>query len=207
MAIRDTMKKISLACTLFVLLTAACSHAELPIQTNTNTTQAKTYTWKTKNNTLTMWLQAGLTADVTPENSTIENKQRGNNELVVNTPKLKIWRVNTQSNLAIDSKSTSENQYRAGLPVFSDSPNGNGLRVLIGGVIVVLDSSLSKSSVETWLEQRKLKGRPLSIANNAFMVDSPPGFPSLELANQLTKENDESLIIAEPNWWVEHGRR
>ena len=195
------MKILTYLILTFSLLTTACSYAIEKPQKYSSNKQA--YTWQVKDKTFTVWLQsdlfAELNSDDTNDSVTTEKQANTLDGLVIDNPSLRIWRFNET---AISSKSENTR-----VPVFSDTPDGKSLRVLIGGIIVVLDPTLSTSAAEDWLEQRELNGKRLAIANNAFFVDTLPGFPSLELVNALTAENDAALIFAEPNWWQESSWR
>lgn len=73
-------------------------------------------------------------------------------------------------------------------------------RALPGGVLVVLDAALDDAAA------RALIGRhdavPVRrIAGSVWLVASPPGLASLDLANRLSQAG--AFQSAQPNWWVE----
>ena len=39
------------------------------------------------------------------------------------------------------------------------------------------------------------------MIQNGFLIETEPGFPSLELANALVDQ--DGLLISSPNWWTE----
>ena len=41
----------------------------------------------------------------------------------------------------------------------------------------------------------------MEFLENGFLVQTEPGFPSLELANELAAQ--EGVVISSPNWWRE----
>ena len=41
----------------------------------------------------------------------------------------------------------------------------------------------------------------LALIQNGFLIETGPGFPSLELANPLADQS--GLLISSPNWWTE----
>lgn len=85
-------------------------------------------------------------------------------------------------------------------PLFYSSSGGQR-RALPGGVIVSLDKSWSREQAMQWLAQRNLSvRRELAIANT-FLVVSPAGRTSLDLANRLFESGE--VTAASPNWWVE----
>jgi hypothetical protein len=89
-------------------------------------------------------------------------------------------------------------------PVFRDHPRGP-IRVAIGGVIVQLNSALSVEEKADWLVANGLRAVEESERLGWIMVASPPGYPSIELANRLHKLPD--VEFSSPNWWQPRTRR
>ena len=46
---------------------------------------------------------------------------------------------------------------------------------------------------------------PLGAIPNGFVVETEPGFPSLELANALA--GLDGVVLSSPNWWRERTTR
>ena len=85
------------------------------------------------------------------------------------------------------------------LPVFRSESSGK-LMTLPGGVLVVFDPELDDAQISKFLtEQGISKGRvsPM-LLHNAFEIATEPGFPALELANQLA--TSAKSLVASPNW-------
>ena len=81
-------------------------------------------------------------------------------------------------------------------PVFKDT--GGRLRALPGGVIVSFKQPLADEEARSTLEAAGLV--PLrQIGERMWLVDSPAGIASLELANRLQEEG--RFGFAQPNWW------
>jgi hypothetical protein len=81
-------------------------------------------------------------------------------------------------------------------PVFKDA--SGRLRALPGGVIVAFRQALAEEEARSALEAAGLV--PLrQIGERMWMVDSPAGIASLELANRL--QADGQFGFAQPNWW------
>ena len=88
-------------------------------------------------------------------------------------------------------------------PVFR-SESGGTLMALPGGVLLVLDPDWNKSQVDRFLAHNALtkhKVSPLSFAANGLLVETGPGFASLELANKLAAQ--DGVVLSSPNWWRE----
>ncbi len=87
-----------------------------------------------------------------------------------------------------------------GEPVFR-SDSGGGVMTLPGGVLLALDPTWSSSQVDAFFSKNKIKRNRVSelgFLDNAFFVETEPGFPSLQLANDLAAQ--EGVIISTPNW-------
>jgi len=82
-------------------------------------------------------------------------------------------------------------------PVFRDE-NG-ATRALAGGVIVRLREADVSETRARLADAGLVPVRPLDPEGRNWLVDSPPGLPSLELANQLHESG--RFESATPNWW------
>lgn len=88
-------------------------------------------------------------------------------------------------------------------PVFR-SESGGGLMTLPGGVLLALDPGWDAAAVEGFFSRNGIStGRTseLGFMANGFLVETEPGFPSLELANALAAQ--DGVLSASPNWWRE----
>ena len=93
-----------------------------------------------------------------------------------------------------------------GQPVFR-SQSGE-LMTLPGGVIVVLDEGWDAATVAAfWAGNGVPTDRvsPLDFAPNGFLVETGPGFASLDLANALAAQH--GVEVSSPNWWTERTAR
>ena len=88
-------------------------------------------------------------------------------------------------------------------PVFR-SESGGGLMTLPGGILLALDPEWDRDAVEGFLSRNGIStGRTseLGFLANGFLIETEPGFPSLELANALAAQ--DGVLSASPNWWRE----
>jgi hypothetical protein len=86
-------------------------------------------------------------------------------------------------------------------PVFR-SESGGGLMTLPGGVMLALDPEWDQAAADKFFEGNGIKPGQVSelgFLDNAFFVETDPGFPSLELANSLAGK--EGVTVSSPNWW------
>jgi len=82
-------------------------------------------------------------------------------------------------------------------PVFRDEAGTP--RALAGGVIVRLREADVPRARERLAEAGLVPVRPIDPEGRSWLVASPPGLPSLELANQLHEGG--VFESAAPNWW------
>lgn len=85
-------------------------------------------------------------------------------------------------------------------PVFRPE-SGGGLMTLPGGMMLVLDPQWDQQAVEKFFEGNDINPDQVSgldFLENAFLIQTEPGMPSLELANELAGE--EGVIVSSPNW-------
>ena len=75
------------------------------------------------------------------------------------------------------------------------------LMTLPGGVVLVLDASWDEAAVDAFFAQHGIARSDVteqSFGANAFLVDTEPGLPSLDLANTLAVQ--DGVRISSPNW-------
>ena len=94
----------------------------------------------------------------------------------------------------------------SGQPVFR-SPSG-ALMTLPGGVLLVLEDAWTEAEVNAFFARNGIKlalVSELSYATNGFFVETDPGLPSLEMANNLASQ--EGVVVSSPNWWTQVATR
>ncbi len=75
--------------------------------------------------------------------------------------------------------------------------------VLPGGIIV--KQKVAGESAEKILRSRGLEVERVIGGSGAYLVKSPEGISSLELANQLHESGDFESVS--PNWWRERRKK
>ena len=81
------------------------------------------------------------------------------------------------------------------------SESGGELMTLPGGVVLALDPEWDRAAVEKFFLRNGIalkRTSELDFLDNGFLVETEPGFPSLELANALAEQ--EGVILSSPNW-------
>lgn len=142
--------------------------------------QGKTYTWEDGDRTLTVLLQDDLVVQKTSEVAATD--------VVV----VKGARYSIVQKQAIHGSDTG--------PVF-ESESGGGLMTLPGGVLLALDPAWDDAEVEDFFSQNSISADLVSemdFIENGFLIDTEPGFPSLDLANELARQ--DGVLISSPNW-------
>ncbi len=87
-------------------------------------------------------------------------------------------------------------------PVFRSQ--AGDLMTLPGGVLLALDAAWDDARVtrffsDNGINKGRVEGRDWAV--NAFLVETEPGLPSLNLANELATQ--EGVQISSPNWRTE----
>ena len=85
-------------------------------------------------------------------------------------------------------------------PVFR-SESGGGDMTLPGGVILLLDETWDEAEVDSFLSKNQINSSQLTemeFLENAYFIETAAGFPSLEVANNLTGQ--EGVVSSSPNW-------
>ena len=100
-----------------------------------------------------------------------------------------------------DSKVRKQSELGSnGQPVFR-SQSGGELMTLPGGIILALDPEWDQDAVEKFFSGNGIELERISeldFLDNGFFVETEPGFPSLDLANDLADQ--EGVILSSPNW-------
>ena len=88
-------------------------------------------------------------------------------------------------------------------PVFR-SESGGELMTLPGGILLALDADWDQGQVDEFFDRNGISADRISelgFIPNGFVVETEPGFPSLELANALADQ--DGVTVSSPNWWRE----
>ena len=88
-------------------------------------------------------------------------------------------------------------------PVFR-SESGGELMTLPGGILLALDTDWDQAQVDDFFDRNGISAdrvSELDFIPNGFVVETDPGFPSLELANALA--GLDGVTVSSPNWWQE----
>lgn len=89
-----------------------------------------------------------------------------------------------------------------GQPVFRST--SGALMTLPGGVLLIFDPAWGEVETDRFFASNGIaKDRlsPLGAIPNGFVVETEPGFASLELANSLAGKS--GVEVSSPNWWRE----
>ena len=145
--------------------------------------QGPVYQWMDGDRTLTAQLQTDLVATVGGEDEPVE--------IIAATG------ASGETSLrSADARGSDA------LPVFR-SLSGN-LMTLPGGVVLMLNPEWGARETKAFFARNRIEPARVSelgLINNGFLVDTDPGFPSLDLANQLAGQ--DGVEVSSPNWWTE----
>ena len=144
------------------------------------------YTWRDGRRALTVILQDDLT--IQTEATTKDAMAEAPRGAIVKSDDLR--------------RGTKDESDGESLPVFKSQ--SGALMTLPGGILLALDPELSEKEVDTFFSDNGIKRasvEALDYIANGYYIETEPGFPSLNLANELA-ERDE-VVISSPNWWTE----
>jgi hypothetical protein len=109
--------------------------------------------------------------------------------------------LSSTNNLATKSEKAALKSM-PGSPVFRSEEGGSPM-ALPGGIIV--KQKVAGESAEKMLRSRGLEVERVIGGSGAYLVKSPEGISSLELANQLHESGDFESVS--PNWWRERRKK
>ena len=142
--------------------------------------QGQTHTWEDGDRTLTVYLQTDLV---------VEKGSDGFPREIVEADDDGTGVVGSAARQSKDDT----------LPVFR-SESGS-LMTLPGGVLLVLSAEWSQAETNAFFSNNGIKMdsvSELSYIANGFFIETDPGFPSLDLANELATL--EGVAVSSPNW-------
>ena len=146
----------------------------------TGPVQGPAYTWEDGDRTLTVYLQTDLVVD------------KGSDGL----PRDIVEADDGGSNIVRSADAQSEGDT---LPVFR-SESGS-LMTLPGGILLVLSAEWSQAETDAFFSDNDVKMdrvSELSYVANGFFIETAPGYPSLDLANELAAL--DGVEVSSPNW-------
>ena len=142
--------------------------------------QGQTHTWEDGDRTLTVYLQTDLVVE------------KGSDGLPREIVEADDGRTGVVGSAARQSTGDT-------LPVFR-SESGS-LMTLPGGVLLVLSAEWSQSETNAFFSNNGIEMNrvsELSYIANGFFIETEPGFPSLDLANDLSAL--DGVEVSSPNW-------
>ncbi len=154
--------------------------AATPRGPSTRSARGREYTWQDGDLTRRVWVQADLVAKP-------RDRIRASGIVAVNQGSRSIVRE------------TDPDAQGQGAPVFR-SEFGE-LMTLPGGVLLALDPGWDSARINRFFSAQGVAMSRVQrhvFAANGFLVETEPGFPSLELANALAGQ--EGVILSSPNW-------
>ena len=138
------------------------------------------YTWDDGGRTRRAWLQTDLAVQPSTDNASDDVVvRRGDSESIVKRQ-------------AGDARAESN-------PVFRTA--SGALMTLPGGVLLLLDPEWDQARVDRFFFENAVAKTRVSdreFGENAFFVETAPGYAALELANTLAGQ--EGVLISSPNW-------
>lgn len=140
------------------------------------------HTWQDGERTMTVWLQPDLLLQ--------DNSQTTDDDIIVSE--------GAAQSIVMRRPGA---QQQGTLPVFRAQGQ---IMTLPGGVLLVLDREWTEAQVDSFFTDNGITRslvEPRTFASNAFLIETAPGFPSLDLANALA--GLDGVVISSPNWQIQ----
>jgi hypothetical protein len=155
-------------------------------------------------------LAPALTSPLTPKKSLQLNEVFPDVQFYAEKNSVKLWKVPRKFKVASLNKKSQKLHLSSGAhysPLFREGEQGEGrMSALPGNVIVIFYSNWSTEKIKKWAFQHHLVMlKNLENSSQIWMVQSPPGLESLQLANQLYETGE--VLASIPNWWKESAKR
>ncbi|MDH2917848.1 MAG: hypothetical protein PXX73_01445 [Sideroxydans sp.] len=165
---------------------------------------SQSYTWYDGNRAQTVWLNPQLLAEFNPTpQSATQVRAAGLTTGSVKEVRggVRLWQVSNSTTAARALTSAQPNSRFA--PVLHSAPNASAaMKSLPGNVVVIFNPAWDGAAVQAWLTRNNLQMvEKVGSGSNVYLIKSPPGLASLDLANAIYKAGE--VLSASPNWWTE----
>jgi hypothetical protein len=194
------MKKLSSALCVVAMLTMGCS-LNAKVSNAGHTGQA--YQWYDGDKQRTVYLDATMIADFNPQSDASAKAAKSNGMSVSKTVGgARLWMLTSGTKKSALDSVKAKNVSGAYSPVFRTSQAGNQLSALPGKVIVQFASDWDEDKIKQWVsDQGQTIDSKASFGTSFYILATPPGLASLEIANRLYETGE--VLLASPNWWKE----
>jgi hypothetical protein len=196
--VEKKMKKLSSVCLVAIALTMGCAVNAKNINSN------QSYYWYDGDRQVEVHLDETLIADFN-RGSDVAAKAATDSNLSAGKKisGAQLWKVTPGSSSGLALKSVkSQDQSGAYSPVFRESQTSGAMRALPGGVVVQFPPDWDESRISQWVsDQGQSIESKAEFGTNFYIIASPSGLASLEIANGLYETGD--VLLASPNWWRE----
>lgn len=167
----------------------------------------QSYVWYDGNRQHTVWLNPQVVAEFNPSRQGMAVAKSADANAKMLSMKhsqagVRLWQMNNTGDAAIRSlaRGNPAGKYS---PVFHDGSNsGAAMRALPGNIIVYLNPTWDKATVDNWVKSHKLEVvKKLEIGPNIYVIKTAPGLEALNTANALYLSGE--VAAAFPDWWQE----
>lgn len=164
---------------------------------------AQPYHWYDGDKKRTVYLDETMIADFNPRPDTAAKAASASGLSAGRTVSgVRLWKVSSGSATLALKTVRSRDLTGKYSPVFRDGWTTGQMRALPGNVIVQFASEWDEARINKWVsDQGQSIDRKASFGTNFYILATPPGIASLEIANALFETGD--VLLASPNWWQE----
>ncbi len=163
------------------------------------------YFWYDGDEKRSVWVNPKLMAEfkLQPETSTQLQLRYAAKEIDTPSSFVRLWKIESDLSTKTVARSLNKDVGSQLSPVLHDSASISGAkRALPGNVLVQMRADWSMGQIESWFEMHDLiMIKPLTFAENSFLIESSSGLDSLNTANRIYETGD--VVLASPDWWQE----
>lgn len=194
------MNKLTSVFFVVVMLTMGCS---LNAKVSDAGAAAQPYHWYDGDKQRTVYLDQTMIADFNPQ-SDATTKAASDTGLTAGKTigGTRLWKLSSGSTKTALNTVKSQVQTGKYSPVFRDTQASGQARALPGNVIVQFADDWDEAKIKQWVsDQGQSIDSKATFGTNFYILTTPPGMASLEIANTLFETGD--VLLASPNWWKE----
>lgn len=191
------MKKLTSVIFVVIMLSMGCA---LNAKVN-DANAAQAYHWYDGQQQRTLHLDDSLIADFNPQSESAAKAAKNTGLSADKTVGgARLWKLSTGTTATALTSVKAKNQSGSFSPVFRDAQASSRLMALPGNVIVQFASDWDEARIEQWVsDQGQAIDSKASFGINFYILKTPPGIASLQIANSLFETGE--VLMASPNWW------
>ncbi|MFT6907133.1 MAG: hypothetical protein ACJAS1_003807 [Oleiphilaceae bacterium] len=195
------MNKLASVYFIAAMLTMGCTVNAKNTSADNSIGASQSYHWYDGNKKITVHLDEALIADFNPDSDQAAKAAKNTNlSSYKKIAGAQLWKVDPGSMASAKATVKSQSKTGAYSEVLRDSKAKGQMRALPGGVIVQFANDWDEARVSAWINEQGLSiDSKAEFGSNFYILTTPSGLESLEIANRLYETGE--VLLASPNWW------